>query len=575
MKSARWLTLVLLVALLLAAAVPVLAGPSAQGGRIQYGQTVNGMLSGDQGDRWLFTGTAGDTVLILMESDVFDTYLELLDSTGSQFAYNDDSSGSNSALTIALPASGDYTIVARAYGTATGAYTLSLQQAVVQPITVGQTVTATLAGPTGDRWSFSASAGDGVMVAMESSDFDTYLELYDASNVMVGYNDDAGGTDRSRLGYVIPITGTYTIVARGYSTDAAGSYTLSLMPAQAQIEPQPITVGGTGSGMLVNPTGDRWFFDGMAGMAVVIDLVSDDFDTVLQLQDASGSAITENDDGGAEYNSSIGYILPATATYNLVVLSYQGGAGAYTLTISVTEPRPIGYGETISGTLGVPAVQLWSFAGMAGDMLNIGMNSDDFDTYLVLFGPDGSEVSRNDDGPIGYNALIQGATLPDTGTYTIAAHSYGRDQGDYTLSLATSVVETMEIGQTITGTLSDPGGARWQFTAPANTGIMARVSSDDFDTVLELLDGSGNQIAYNDDSDGSNSAIGAALQAGGTYTLVVNSYSGGTGDYTLSLMPVQTQTSPQPITLDQPVDALLGNPQGDRYYFSGTAGDTI
>ncbi|RMF67345.1 MAG: serine protease, partial [Cyanobacteria bacterium J069] len=62
-------------------------------------------------------GQAGQTVTITMESIEFDTYLILLDANGRVVGQNDDESTSstNSQLTVTLPSTGTYRIIANAY----------------------------------------------------------------------------------------------------------------------------------------------------------------------------------------------------------------------------------------------------------------------------------------------------------------------------------------------------------------------------------------------------------------------------------------------------------------------------
>ena len=70
---------------------------------IAIGDTVSGTLDGSEevdpnrnafADYYTLSGNAGSQVEITMQSDVFDTYLYLLDGTGEIIGYDDDSAGS-------------------------------------------------------------------------------------------------------------------------------------------------------------------------------------------------------------------------------------------------------------------------------------------------------------------------------------------------------------------------------------------------------------------------------------------------------------------------------------------------
>ncbi len=65
-------------------------------------------------------------------------------------------------------------------------------------------------------------------------------------------------------------------------------------------------------------------FDGKRGQRVIIDMMSDDFDSYLILLDIDGNELAQDDDGGDNTNARIDVTLPATGTYTLLANSYQG-----------------------------------------------------------------------------------------------------------------------------------------------------------------------------------------------------------------------------------------------------------
>ncbi|MBP0000449.1 MAG: M48 family metalloprotease [Cyanobacteria bacterium SID2] len=79
---------------------------------------------------------------------------------------------------------------------------------------------------------------------------------------------------------------------------------------------------------------------------------------------------------------------------------------------------------------------LYRFDGQAGQEVRIQMDSTDFDTYLILLGPDDRPLAENDDRSRNNPNSELTVTLPVTGTYRIVANSYdARGRGSYTLSL--------------------------------------------------------------------------------------------------------------------------------------------
>ncbi|MBD1910960.1 MULTISPECIES: pre-peptidase C-terminal domain-containing protein [unclassified Leptolyngbya] len=77
-----------------------------------------------------------------------------------------------------------------------------------------------------------------------------------------------------------------------------------------------------------------------------------------------------------------------------------------------------------------PMEDEYTFSGTAGQTVTIAMNSDVFDTLLVLRGPNGQDVTMNDDYARSLNSTIV-ATLPTTGTYTVLARSFSGQGGAY------------------------------------------------------------------------------------------------------------------------------------------------
>jgi hypothetical protein len=96
------------------------------------GETVNERLNEDNknsGDKWYFSGTNGQELEILLESSMFDTYLELYDAgTDTLLDSNDDIDGSttNSQINYTLSADGTYYVIVKTLGSDDGDYVLSV-----------------------------------------------------------------------------------------------------------------------------------------------------------------------------------------------------------------------------------------------------------------------------------------------------------------------------------------------------------------------------------------------------------------------------------------------------------------
>lgn len=199
---------------------------------------------------------------------------------------------------------------------------------------------------------------------------------------------------------------------------------------------------------------------------------------------------------------------------------------------------------------------LYAFMGSAGDSVTISMTAEDtseLDPFLALLGPSGELIASNDDTEDGLDALIDGAELPESGTYLILATSYiyitnvlvetgseDADQGDNTsfdLALSGNTEPTdlapedalidltiLEVGGTVDGeyTPENPVGY-FVLNASAGDVISLSAESDDIDTIIHVFSPMGDRIAVNDDGgDGTNSQIDdLELTDDGTYLIFV------------------------------------------------------
>jgi CHAT domain-containing protein/tetratricopeptide (TPR) repeat protein len=87
---------------------------------------------------------------------------------------------------------------------------------------------------------------------------------------------------------------------------------------------------------------DVHIFEGEAGQIVRILLVSEEFDTFLWLQNASGEELTRNDNGGNGTNAEIVFRLPETGQYWILANAYdESGRGTYRLIVEQSDENSL------------------------------------------------------------------------------------------------------------------------------------------------------------------------------------------------------------------------------------------
>lgn len=347
-------------------------------------------------------------------------------------------------------------------------------------------------------WTFTAAAGERYLATLESADFDSYLIVRGAGVSLE--NDDSGRANRDSLvDFIAPENGEVSITVTSYGAGETGDYRLRVRRIRDQGEPRPqsLRLGRSQTGALEAGGARRESgqyvavheFQGVSGEVVDIRLTSDDFDPYLEISGPDGFADANDDDPENDLNSRLVTALPADGTYRITVTSYAPGQiGRYQLTAARADAATaaewstgmeaaagsrLSVGDTIRGALAEGDEQLASgeyvdgyrFIGSRGQRVRIDATSTDFDTYLILTLPDGSQ-RENDDGPDGTDARMD-EVLPADGEYGIRVTSYEPEEtGTYRLSLSagqeSARQQGVQAGQRVFAVMvgvSDYGGA--------------------------------------------------------------------------------------------------------------------
>jgi hypothetical protein len=591
-------------------------GPSeSQVGAIFYGETLEGLIQGDQTLTYTFEGDEGDYIAAAATSEG-DTLITILDAEGGVVATDDDSGlGLNPFVrALVLPASQTYTLSLYAYPDVTQSdFTLSLFElaATEAPLDYGEVAEGEIGENEIALFRFSGAA-DELIQASASTSFDSYLRLYTAERELIAEDDDSGGNSQALLeGIALPADGEYLLELSGFDFGEFGEYQLSLnLAGEVPTTPQgqALAYGETVNSNLTAGEQASFLFQAAAGDVISIT-VEAEFDSLLELY-LGDTLISTDDDSGVGLNPFLENIpLADSGDYEIRLLSFTGGGGSFTLTLSsdnaTATPPPtqtdagtsISYGQEVSGTLEPGQTQSYSFEGQTGEVVSAGVVAQ-IDTYLELRGPDGNLVASDDDSGEGLNPLVSDLSLPATGTYTLVVGAFVQsEEGDFTLRLdqgtpaetpdtpPVATGQAIQLGQVVTGDLAVGTGETLSFSLAGQAGQVISVGAmaedwfGDLDLFLEVYSPSGELLAEDDDRGWifNPNIIGLTLPDTGDYTLVVSSFDGQTGG-TFSLVALEGDTaiSPSmeavsPLILDTPVEVLLGPNETRVYEFAGQA----
>jgi hypothetical protein len=352
-------------------------------------------------------------------------------------------------------------------------------------------------------WTLQAEAGARVAIEMRSSDFDSYLYLAGPGFDDPVYNDDGAGNLNARLCVEVPRDGTFRVLAGPYSGGEAGQiYTIraSRSAAEADCEEagfevspavvgdvlarmptdgRSLSLGEEAEGRLDPATDPRhpetddlvqpWSFEGEADRTVYVDVVSDEFDTVLYAVGVGIEGVLYIDDADAGCNSRMSITPSESGRVVLLPGAYSDdGSGAFRLRasedppaledngcdfgdtagdsdadaadvadadalagVSSGEDRPIELATVVTDSLradeeqrasGEPA-QAWTLQVRAGEELEITLTSDDFDPMLYLDGPQVSPPLMDDDSAGDLDSRIT-YTPTEDGVLRLVVSSY-------------------------------------------------------------------------------------------------------------------------------------------------------
>ncbi len=234
-------------------------------------------------------------------------------------------------------------------------------------------------------------------------------------------------------------------------------------------------------------------------------------------------------------------------------------------------PAAIASGQSVSGELADGDTRrrsgkyedVYVLQGHAGQRVDLRLASSDFDSLLVVTGPDGFNVVNDDEeGAEGLDSRLT-VELPANGAYRIAVTSFRPGEtGAYRLSAGEppagveierpSPAEAIALGTEIAGRLEGRDGRRgadryadhYRFTGRRGERVRIEMRSNKFDTHLTLRHPDGTEDVSDDaEFDGARSTdsrIDVVLPEDGEYVIVASSFApraAGQYQFTLARSP--------------------------------------
>ena len=364
---------------------------------------------------------------------------------------------------------------------------------------------------------------------------------------------------------------------------------------------------------------DDYLIRARAGQRLEAVMRAADFDAYLEVfHQGDSDPLASDDDGlGEGTHSRLRFTADRAGTYVLRARTLSGvSGGAYTLGLSQRRPagrppRPSGIrvGQSIQGALtggdpeseGGLAYDAYAFRARAGDWFAIDLSSAAFDPVVrvgQMRSGEFNELAMNDDTlETGLNSRLI-FTAEAGGDYIIRATPLSAgDEGAYTLALARgpelAAAEAIEIGGSVEGSLAEDdgkgaGGATadaYRFSGQEGQRIRIDMSSDEFDTYVELFDANHVSLAEDDDgaAEGTNSRLTFTLPRTGAYFIEARAFTEATGAYSLSVSEVEPEKAPETLPFGSPIQGEISEADStdsedrgfDAFAFRGVAGQRV
>ena len=188
---------------------------------------------------------------------------------------------------------------------------------------------------------------EGRLVMETTGSIDTYMEFYDAeTGEMLDQNDDGGQGNNARIRYNVRAGHRYIAKVRGYSSGTTGNYGFRAYIGIVQGHwdaPVHYEIGGNERHPVMERTlladDEEYFLLVPAEAGRLIVETTGDTDTYIEFYDAeSRELLTQNDDGGSDYNARIRYNVQAGHRYMAKVRGYSSdSSGDYGFRAYLTE----------------------------------------------------------------------------------------------------------------------------------------------------------------------------------------------------------------------------------------------
>lgn len=349
---------------------------------------------------------------------------------------------------------------------------------------------------------------------------------------------------------------------------------------------------------------NTWSFIGLEGevIDIIVEPANDTLDITLDLLDESGKSLldfTIDDSFGKEELRA--FEVPASASYFIVVKSYDGSVGDYTITLDESGKMPasdeidtgvseesydtvaIAPGSMIElGTIYASSVSgdepaTFTFVGKAGEFADISVatKSEELDVVVDFLDPSGTSLL---DAPLddSYDSeYIRIFRMTEDGEYTVVVSSYDGSPGDIEILVEESYLSKPASFIFASSSIDDAEEVHeFPFYTYQDEMVIIQVDPDiDLDAVIQVFNDDTDEMLQEEDASTGFEEIVFFVPEDGNYSFRVLGYEGSTGTYDVNL--VGSEFTYFELAVGDLVIGRFGENSLFEYYIGGVAGDEI
>ncbi len=341
-----------------------------------------------------------------------------------------------------------------------------------------------------------------------------------------------------------------------------------------------------------------WSFIGLEGEVIdlVVEPAGDTLDVTVDILDESGKSLLDfpvDDSFGTEELRA--FEVPASASYAIIVESYDGSTGDYTITLTESGDTPVTeetissdavtiapgsaieysivYGSSVAG--GEDAT--FTFAGKGGEFADISVSpiTEELDVVIDFLDPSGASLL---DTPLdeSFDAeYIRILRMPEDGEYTVVVTGFDGAEGDFELIVEESYLSKAASFIFSSGTIDDAEESHsFPFYTFTDEMVIVQVNPEiEFDAVVQVYNDDTEEMLEEEDASTGFEEIIFFVPEDGNYSFRVLGFEGSVGAYDINL--IGSESVYFELAVGDLVIGRFGENNLFEYYIGGVAGDEV